>query len=846
GIQDGSETGLDGVVVELLDGAGTVMASTSTAGGGFYSFDNLAPGDYEVRFVAPVGYLITVANLGGDDTVDSDADPITGETGVLTYPSNGSTSDVDAGLYQPNTIGNLVWEDLNGNGLQDDGTTGLAGVTVTATYYGPDGILGTGDDEALVTTTDVDGLYSFAGVAPGMYDVAVTDPAGSVATTATTFTAISVASGDTYLSADSGFYFPAGVGDFVWVDLDGDGTQDVEEPGLAGVTVTLVGTDGLGNAVSLSDVTDINGVFGFASLAPGSYTVSVDGSGWTFTLQDVGDDTADSDVNAAGTTTVTVVSGTDDLSVDAGVLPATIGDYVWVDANGNGLQDSGELPLAGVTVNLRDSATDVVVATATSAGDGSYSLAAAPGSYVVEFVAPGGYAYTESNVGADDGSDSDATQISGRTGTISIADSSDSTVMVDAGFYEQATISDFVWIDADGDGLQGGTEAGLDGVTVTLTGLDGAGNVISLSDTTAGGGLYGFAVPPGTYTVTFDLSTATGSYVLTTPDAGDDSLDSDAGAAGDSSGSAPALTVTSGEIHSSVDAGAYEGVTIAGSVFEDAFAEGTQDPADVALQGVGVSLLDGLGNTVTSTTTDIKGDYTFTVPPGDYQIVVDVTGYFVSPQDAAADGIDSDIDVTGATAIFSAASGLSFDFDGLLFARATISDLVFVDLDADGIHDVAEPGLAGVTVSLFADVDQDGNPDGPALTSTVTDADGLYGFIIDPGSYVVVVDGSGFTFTTANVGGNDALDSDVDSAGTTGTVTVVSSQVDDSVDAGVLPALLSDFVWDDLNADGIQDGGEPGIENVTVNLWADTSGNGTPDTVIATDLTDVNGIYELA
>ena len=543
---------------------------------------------------------------------------------------------------------------------------------------------------------------------------------------------------------------------------------------------------------------------------------------------------------------MTVVSGTDDLSVDAGVLPITIGDYVWVDGNGNGVQDSGELPLEGVVVNLRDAATDALVATATSAADGSYSLATAPGNYVVEFVAPAGYEYTESNVGADDGSDSDASQLNGRTGTITVADSSDSTIIVDAGFYQLATISDFVWIDADGDGLQGGTEVGLDGVTVTLNGVDGAGNVVSLSDTTAGGGLYGFDVPPGTYTVTFDLSTAAGSYVLTVPNAGDDALDSDAGSVGDPSGSAPALTVVSGDVNNTVDAGAYEGVTIAGSVFEDAFAEGTQDAADVPLQGIGVTLLDGLGNVVANTTTDIDGDYTFVVPPGDYQVVIDTTGYLVSPQDAAADSIDSDIDLAGATSIFTAASGASFDFDGLLYRQATISDLVFVDLDADGIHDVAEPGLAGVTVSLFADADQDGNPDGPALDSTITDANGLYGFTTDPGHYVLTVDGSGFTFTTPNVGANDTLDSDVDASGTTGTVTVVSGEVDDSVDAGVLPALLSDFVWNDLNADGIQNVGEPGIQNVTVNLWADTTGNGTPDTVIATDLTDVNGIYQLA
>jgi LPXTG-site transpeptidase (sortase) family protein len=50
-------------------------------------------------------------------------------------------------------------------------------------------------------------------------------------------------------------------------------------------------------------------------------------------------------------------------------------------------------------------------------------------------------------------------------------------------------------------------------------------------------------------------------------------------------------------------------------------------------------------------------------------------------------------------------------------------------------------------------------------------------------------------------------------------------------------AAIGDFVWNDINADGIQDAGEPGISNVTVHLL-DSGGN-----VIDTTTTDVNGKY---
>lgn len=57
----------------------------------------------------------------------------------------------------------------------------------------------------------------------------------------------------------------------------------------------------------------------------------------------------------------------------------------------------------------------------------------------------------------------------------------------------------------------------------------------------------------------------------------------------------------------------------------------------------------------------------------------------------------------------------------------------------------------------------------------------------------------------------------------------------------VPPAALGDFVWDDLNKNGIQDAGEPGIAGVTVNLW--NTVNCLPNAIIATQLTDVNGYY---
>ncbi len=56
GVIDGTETGLAGVTIELLQGA-TVIATTTTASDGTYSFDNIASGLYTVRITDTSGVL---------------------------------------------------------------------------------------------------------------------------------------------------------------------------------------------------------------------------------------------------------------------------------------------------------------------------------------------------------------------------------------------------------------------------------------------------------------------------------------------------------------------------------------------------------------------------------------------------------------------------------------------------------------------------------------------------------------------------------------------------------------------------------------------------------------------
>jgi T5SS/PEP-CTERM-associated repeat protein len=98
GIQEPGEAGLAGVTVNLLDGLGNWLQSTSTDGTGHYTFNNLSAGNYELQVVAPAGYVFSPEHQGSDPTLDSDADS-TGLIAPISLSANQIRTDLDAGLY---------------------------------------------------------------------------------------------------------------------------------------------------------------------------------------------------------------------------------------------------------------------------------------------------------------------------------------------------------------------------------------------------------------------------------------------------------------------------------------------------------------------------------------------------------------------------------------------------------------------------------------------------------------------------------------------------------------------------------------------------------------------------
>ena len=120
-----------------------------------------------------------------------------------------------------------------------------------------------------------------------------------------------------------------------------------------------------------------------------------------------------------------------------------------------------------------------------------------------------------------------------------------------------------------------------------------------------------------------------------------------------------------------------------------------------------------------------------------------------------------------------------------------------------------------------------------------------------PGDYYIqFVEPSGYFFSPPNEGTDDEKDSDAAlSDGKTAVFTLTAGQSDLKWDAGIYPeGSISDYVWNDLNYNGIQDDNEPGIPNVLVKLYLDSNKNGKPepnpaDTFVKSTTTDKNGLY---
>ncbi len=355
GIQDPGEMGIPNVRVELRDCFGVLIAVRYTDGSGFYEFETVNAGEYYVQFYFDSDYLVSEANQGGNDNLDSDVGDFNGPntTQKFNVQADENVDNVDLGLYNCVKIGESVWFDTNGNDIQDDNENGINGLKVLLyRWIDGDAILWdyTYTSHKPGTASD-DGYYQFC-VPPGNYYinfdmtipslVRVVPHVGSEATDSdidgsngqgTTGT-FSVTAGNDRLDIGAGYYGQATLGDRVWVDQNNDGIRDLNEPRMGGVKVQAFNVNS--QRLIRTTFTNANGEYVIDDLAKDNYYIKVTPpSGYTFTSANVGDEETDSDIdhsNGANTTKIISTEPGEHLpNIDAGlrftVLPLALSHF---------------------------------------------------------------------------------------------------------------------------------------------------------------------------------------------------------------------------------------------------------------------------------------------------------------------------------------------------------------------------------------------------------------------------------------------------------------------------------------------------------------------------------------
>jgi protocatechuate 3,4-dioxygenase beta subunit len=835
--------GVDGVTVELYradqtPGFGLPIFARVTSNGGRYFFDSLPAGDYRLHIPSsefepgrPLFSLESAAGAGNvtavvdDDAPDNengiddptpflngissavfslavDAQPTaaSGETGIAAdidaFDDDNFNLTLDFGFAPSNPnavgVGNLVFVDLNGNGVFDAGE-GIDGVKVQLFAAAADPLSAV---PLASTHTNNGGHYVFGNLAEGDYFVFI--PPSE---------------------------FAAGKPLSGWRSIPGDGADNgiddnLDENGIDSVDPTTTG------------------------IASASFSLAPDLEP-TNSLGEFGADSFSDDVN----------DDNNDLTIDFGFFRSVgVGNLVFIDANYNGRADSGE-GVSGVTVEIYTENSvipfDAPVATTASATDGTYLFSdLAPGRYFLrvpswqfDFGMPLYFHASSFGVqsgddllgedGIDDGNPSAngiqtavfelssanapvGSQEGGHLGSSDDLDDASTNLTLDFGFVPQVTIGNLVFSDANNDGIfDPNTELGVDGVTVELwSNLPGSTTAIATT-TTSGGGLYSFNVAPGSYYVRVPASNFAEGAAL--------------------AGSVPSLPVAANapSTTSGDDDTAQDGYTTG-----SALTEGVRTALFTVL----------LGNAPTLNDTE--------------------TGYLSEGDDYA----DADVDLT---------IDLGFSPKPL-----SVGNLVFRDLNSNGIYDGSDFGVAGVKLRLFRFGDDPNDANTVPVMETTSALDGSYLLsAYTAGQYFIHVPASEFAAggllvgasSSPGFGNDDGTDDEAGEDGLdaaapalTGVTSIVfelaygtepedagtengylaaqdsfnDTDADLTIDFGFsggdLPNLMSigNLVFDDINQNGVADLGE-GVPGVWMLLYAGTNST----TAIRSTYTDANGRY---
>jgi len=782
---------------------------------------------------------------------------ITNTASVISFGvdiNNTNDNESETVTVVKSSIAGTVYNDLNDNGNQEVGDSGIAGVQVTLT-----GTAVSGDVINIVTNTDVNGNYLFDNLSASDvtgYTLTETQPlgftdgldsiggvviAGSRNTDA--IANIVVGINDTLTDYDFADLGRGGISGFVWIDEDNNAVKDATESGvISGVQITLSGTETVsGSAVNLMTTTDAYGRYQFIDLRAGVYVIDeVQPGAWLDGQESLG--TGGGNVAADQFTNIVLATNSDSFTdYNFGELGASLSGVVYQDNNQNGIDDA-EPKIAQVVVTLSgiDIDGNIIDISVLTNSVGVYQFTNLPAVNGV------GYTISETQpVKYTDGIDT-LGSLGGNA-----ANDEFSAIPVTAGsvgrdynFGEgvllNSSIAGFVYIDSNQDGINNNAESGIPNVELRLTGKTLDGYAVSRQVVTAADGSYLFEKLGPSDSNGYQIFEVQPVLFLD----GLESIVSVIQANSDQSDLISNIELAVNQDLVKYNFGEYLSSAISGQVFIDFNDDGLLSQNDVGIEGVSIQLSgnDESGNDVQlSTITDASGFYRFDnlSPSND-------SGYLITEQHPVdyLDGADSingvviansrQSDVIQLSKLEAQQEQANNRFGEVI--GITLSGRVWADSNDNGqIDDNEIVRISGVIVNLIG-VD---SFDNVVEQQTVTDENGYYEFIRVPrGNYRIIetqpsawLDGKEFLGSLGGIQGNDQFDN----------VSVINLVDGLDYNFGEQGSSIEGLVYNDLDDDGNVDANETGIPEVVVQITG-TDINSQP--VSRTLLTGEDGRYQ--
>ena len=825
GLYENGEQVLPGVRIELNGEKNGLHYETISDENGSWYIDRIMPANYKLTVHAPDGMMLTrAANRNGNKTIISKEG--TGAASRHVNLNAGENKDkLYIGFTWAGQVRGMCFLDANYNGMYDEGEPPMPGVKVTAIKQGK-------GEEIAVTYSGEDGRYVLTGLRENTYRMravlpddgsdfskVVRDPLGNHFEARPgrreNFWKDFTLRNAEVREMNVGVIYPATVSGTVYQDDDFSGTLTGKEKIVTGYLVKLYNEKG---EMVAMDKTSVKGKYELTDVPPGNYSLGVTAlSGYAFTRLGEGNVILNR-TNGEGYSELFHVDLKEKKTgMDIGMIrPATVRGSVFADKNDNGVRDSGENGLPGVTVRLMGE--DGEAFSAEIGADGNYLFdAVMPGTYYLEYDLPANAVFAR----VKEGGNTITGDGTGQSATFEMASGIEKTGPV-CGVLTLGRVEGTAYQDHDGNGIRTEGEEATAGLTITLS--PSRAELEEVTATTGEDGSFILdALRPDNYTLTVSCQD---QHVLSRTDSLKLPL-----TAGKNTQSTE-LAVPMGSVWKDQQLGTVIPAALSGQLWLDENNNGLFDAGEKTPAGYTVTVTDNhSGKVFDQLRTDANGYYsTSGMIPGDFTLSFPLDAQTIAPKAGNSDFHEEN----GMLVLSGITLSENEQRDGLLLGivrYTSIGGSVWIDRG-----DAVEP-LTGAQVTL-----KDG--DGNELKTLNTAADGAYRFDkLMPGTYqlealmpegcVIIEPGD----RRLNGDQISVLTSTLNRTGSSDPIDLKMAEDRTQMNIGcVLPGRVGDFCWLDEDGDGLQGMNEPGIPGVRIVLLRDGE-------TVAETVSDQYGFY---